>query len=364
MYDNEDDDFPGSDTDTRREEEQRQADTAAEELQAETLQAEEDQQRANDQRREDFDRQDQQRRDDDRKAAYDAEYDQRQADYKAWQEEQRQAEEAREALERDGDQDEPQEENDERQDTLADMRAQHQADILQHRQAEEAKAAEAHGQPQASFYKGGYEDIHGNRRDARDVEAVLEHDKVWRAQEAQRQEAARLESMGGTPGAPGGNDPEPSNEAEEKASTESATESATVDAPSREEALSAEIDRVNAEGYTSDAQDTTVYMDMTDAQAESIVKEQRAVAMAASYAGKGAGSTAESAQGMDMTDEQADTLAMESDRVNAEGAQAEEQPPVDYAQRMQEAEEEAQRRQAEEQAQQGRGGYAAVMRAG
>ena len=360
MYDNEDDDFPGSDT--RREEEQRQADTAAEELQAETLQAEEDQQRADDQRRaedqrrEDFNRQDDQRREDDRKAAYDAEYNQRQDDLKAWEESQRQAEAAEEHPE---ELDEPQEENDERQDAFASMRAQHQADILQHRQAEEAKAAEAHGQ-QASFYKGGYEDIHGNRRDARDVEAVLEHDKVWRAQEAQRQEAARLESMGGTPGAPGGNDPEPSNEAEEKASTESAT----VDAPSREEALSAEIDRVNAEGYTSDAQDTTVYMDMTDAQAESIVKEQRAVAMAASYAGKGAGSTAESAQGMDMTDEQAATLAMESDRMNAEGAQAEEQPPVDYAQRMQEAEEESQRRQAEEQAQQSRGGYAAVMRAG
>ncbi len=359
MYDNEDDDFPGSDT--RREEEQRQADTAAEELQAETLQAEEDQQRADDQRRaedqrrEDFNRQDDQRREDDRKAAYDAEYNQRQDDLKAGEESQRQAEAAEEHPE---ELDEPQEENDERQDAFASMRAQHQADILQHRQAEEAKAAEAHGQ-QASFYKGGYEDIHGNRRDARDVEAVLEHDKVWRAQEAQRQEAARLESMGGTPGAPGGNDPEPSNEAEEKASTESAT----VDAPSREEALSAEIDRVNAEGYTSDAQDTTVYMDMTDAQAESIVKEQRAVAMAASYAGKGAGSTAESAQGMDMTDEQAATLAMESDRVNTEGAQAEEQPPVDYAQRMQEAEEEAQRRQAQE-AQQGRGGYAAVMRAG
>ena len=361
MYDNEDDDFPGSDT--RREEEQRQADTAAEELQAETLQAEEDQQRADDQRRaedqrrEDFNRQDDQRREDDRKAAYDAEYNQRQDDLKAGEESQRQAEAAEEHPE---ELDEPQEENDERQDAFASMRAQHQADILQHRQAEEAKAAEAHGQPQASFYKGGYEDIHGNRRDARDVEAVLEHDKVWRAQEAQRQEAARLESMGGTPGAPGGNDPEPSNEAEEKASTESAT----VDAPSREEALSAEIDRVNAEGYTSDAQDTTVYMDMTDAQAESIVKEQRAVAMAASYAGKGAGSTAESAQGMDMTDEQAATLAMESDRMNAEGAQAEEQPPVDYAQRMQEAEEESQRRQAEEQAQQSRGGYAAVMRAG
>ena len=360
MYDNEDDDFPGSDT--RREEEQRQADTAAEELQAETLQAEEDQQRADDQRRaedqrrEDFNRQDDQRREDDRKAAYDAEYNQRQDDLKAGEESQRQAEAAEEHPE---ELDEPQEENDERQDAFASMRAQHQADILQHRQAEEAKAAEAHGQ-QASFYKGGYEDIHGNRRDARDVEAVLEHDKVWRAQEAQRQEAARLESMGGTPGAPGGNDPEPSNEAEEKASTESAT----VDAPSREEALSAEIDRVNAEGYTSEAQDTTVYMDMTDAQAESIVKEQRAVAMAASYAGKGAGSTAESAQGMDMTDEQAATLAMESDRMNAEGAQAEEQPPVDYAQRMQEAEEEAQRRQAEEQAQQSRGGYAAVMRAG
>lgn len=360
MYDNEDDDFPGSDT--RREEEQRQADTAAEELQAETLQAEEDQQRADDQRRaedqrrEDFNRQDDQRREDDRKAAYDAEYNQRQDDLKAGEESQRQAEAAEEHPE---ELDEPQEENDERQDAFASMRAQHQADILQHRQAEEAKAAEAHGQ-QASFYKGGYEDIHGNRRDARDVEAVLEHDKVWRAQEAQRQEAARLESMGGTPGAPGGNDPEPSNEAEEKASTESAT----VDAPSREEALSAEIDRVNAEGYTSDAQDTTVYMDMTDAQAESIVKEQRAVAMAASYAGKGAGSTAESAQGMDMTDEQAATLAMESDRMNAEGAQAEEQPPVDYAQRMQEAEEESQRRQAEEQAQQSRGGYAAVMRAG
>lgn len=360
MYDNEDDDFPGSDT--RREEEQRQADTAAEELQAETLQAEEDQQRADDQRRaedqrrEDFNRQDDQRREDDRKAAYDAEYNQRQDDLKAWEESQRQAEAAEEHPE---ELDEPQEENDERQDTLADMRAQHQADILRHRQAEEAKAADAHGQPQASFYKGGYEDIHGNRRDARDVEALLEHDKVWRAQEAQRQEAARLERMGAAPDAPGGNDPEPSNEAEEKASTESATV-----APSREDALSAEINRVNAQGYTAEAQDTTVYMDMTDAQAESIVKEQRAVAVAASYAGKGAGSIDESAQGMDMTDEQADTLVMESDRVNTEGAQAEEQPPVDYAQRMQEAEEEAQRRQAEEQAQQGRGGYAAVMRAG
>lgn len=344
MYDNEDDDFPGSDT--RREEEQRQADAAAEALQAETLQAEEDQQRADDQRRaedqrrEDFNRQDDQRREDDRKA---------------WEESQRQAEAAEEHPE---ELDEPQEENDERQDAFASMRAQHQADILQHRQAEEAKAAEAHGQ-QASFYKGGYEDIHGNRRDARDVEALLEHDKVWRTQEAQRQEAARLESMGGAPDAPGGHDPEPSNEAEARATTEPATV-----APSREDALSAEINRVNAQGYTAEAQDTTVYMDMTDAQAESIVKEQRAVAMAASYAGKGAGSIAESAQGMDMTDEQAATLAMESDRVNTEGAQAEEQPPVDYAQRMQEAEEEAQRRQAEEQAQQSRGGYAAVMRAG
>lgn len=355
MYDNEDDDFPGSGSDDRREEEQRQADAAAEELQAETLQAEEDQQRADDQRREDFNRQDDQRREDDRKAAYDAEYNQRQDDLKAWEESQRQAEAAEENQE---ELDEPQEENDERQDTLANMRAQHQADILRHRQAEEAKAAEAHGQ-QASFYKGGYEDIHGNRRDARDVDAILEHNQAWRAQEAQRREAARLDSMGAAPDAPGGHDPEPSNEAEARATTEPATV-----APSREDALSAEINRVNAQGYTAEAQDATVYMDMTDTQAESIVKEQRAVAMAASYAGKGAGSTAESAQGMDMTDEQAATLAMESDRVNTEGAQAEEQPPVDYAQRMQEAEEEAQRRQAEEQAQQGRGGYAAVMRAG
>lgn len=123
------------------------------------------------------------------------------------------------------------------------------------------------GEGGESFYKGGFQDIHGNQRDARDVAAILEnHERIGGHQGAQARFG--LTSTSGS-------------ELAQAEYDKPAMDDRQPMAEERHEAIVREVERLNPEDQSvavevSNNEDWVAAMGMTDQQAEAVATQVRA----------------------------------------------------------------------------------------